>query len=57
MKKAYSQPECVVVELNIHSNLMQGSPLEIHTGSDAPQIESESDFMSKENKSVWDEEW
>ena len=60
MKKTYNQPACMVVALGTTNHMLQASSLRIFnstSGGAQPTIESGNDILTKENKSVWDEEW
>ena len=60
VKKIYNQPTCLVVALGTTNHMLQASSLRIFnstSGESQPTIENGSDILTKENKSVWDEEW
>ena len=56
MKKTYNQPTCLVVELST-KQIMLSESITVHTEDGAPAVEDASEILTKENKSIWDEEW
>ena len=57
MKKTYISPETLTVELGTMQ--MMAESLTINTGSDAPEIGSSSEILTKETRDInlWDDEW
>ena len=57
MKKTYISPETLTVELGTMQ--MMAESLTISTGSDAPEIGSSSEILTKETRDInlWDDEW
>jgi len=55
MKKTYITPEALIVALNTKTSILQAS---LRINSDSSNTIDDSDqILTKENKSVWDEEW
>ena len=57
MKKKYSQPACMDVELG--TSTMVAASLRVNTESDAPIIEDPDAILSKglNDINIWDDEW
>ena len=55
MKKTYITPETLIVALNTKTNILQAS-FKINSES-SNAIDDPDQILTKENKSVWDEEW
>ena len=57
MKKIYSEPACMVVELG--TTKMMALSFKVNTESDAPVIEDPDDILTKgfNDINLWDDEW
>lgn len=58
MKRIYYQPTCVVVVLSTrHIMLTESLPVITPTDDDDPVIDDANQILTKESRSIWDDEW
>ena len=59
VKKIYNQPECIVVQLGTCKMIADSLRINNSYDSSDPNtyIGSSDQILTKENKSLWDEEW
>lgn len=58
MKKIYFQPACIVVQLGTCKMMAESLTIYTPTGSEDDEVISDgSEILTKENKSIWYNEW